>query len=483
MFTCIPGSNFRPDEFITQTELNQMLDNLKKYVTDSGYEMEQTSDKDGDGLKSYLEDTVYLTDSSNPDTDGDGLLDGEEVLTYHTNPFLKDTDGDGVSDYDEVKKYHTNPLKADSDSDGYPDNVEIQAGTDPVDANSYPASTIYKGVSDKWQQDNKITVKDGTQDTDGDGVPDVVEYQMGTDPLSADTDKDGYSDGTEIYDLGTNPLVSNKPEDIEQILRISNLKEGQLIGTSKPLIKGVAPLGSTVRIILRDDFSHEKVLGDTTVDDNHIFIFQVQKPIRDGKYMIIARALEMSKQSIRESIPVHIIIDSTLNVAAPIPKKIADKPITSDVLLQNLRVEIIDRRPVVYGSTDFGNKVTANWRSVVTTSSLIADSLGGEFAIMAPNDLSLGDHEVYVTSIRKKDGAQSDTVKLLFQINPSFEEAAGTVQLKGAVEESLAKILPVTVVKFVTRNWILLIIIGFVLATVAGLSIYLLLGERKKRKK
>jgi hypothetical protein len=217
------------------------------------------------------------------------------------------------------------------------------------------------------------------------------------------------------------------------------------------------------------------------VDDNHIFIFQVQKPIRDGRYMIIARALQLSKQSVKESAPVHIIIDSTLNVAAPIPQKIADTPITSDVLLQNLRVEIKDRRPVVYGLTDFGNKVTANWRSVVTTSSLIADSLGGEFAIMAPNDLGLGEHEVYVSAVRKKDNAQSDTVKVLFQINPSFEEPLGTVQLKGAVEENLAKFLPVTVVKFVTRNWILVVIIGFVLAAVGGLSIYLFLGERKKR--
>ena len=60
---------------------------------------------------------------------------------------------------------------------------------------------------------------------------------------------------------------------------------------------------------------------------------------------------------------------------------------------------------------------------------------------------------------------------------------AGTVQLKGVVEESLAKILPVTVVKFVTRNWMLVLIIGFVLITVGGLSIYLLLGEREKKKR
>lgn len=36
-------------------------------------------------------------------------------------------------------------------------------------------------------------------DTDGDGLPDALELQLGTDPLQADTDHDGFSDGVEVH--------------------------------------------------------------------------------------------------------------------------------------------------------------------------------------------------------------------------------------------------------------------------------------------
>ena len=64
----------------------------------------------------------------------------------------------------------------DTDEDGLTDLEEEELGTDPENA-----------------------------DSDGDGLSDSEELDEGTDPLVADTDADGYSDGEE-YDLGTNPL-------------------------------------------------------------------------------------------------------------------------------------------------------------------------------------------------------------------------------------------------------------------------------------
>ena len=43
-------------------------------------------------------------------------------------------------------------------------------------------------------------------DEDSDGLPDVVEVELGTDPDSADTDGDGQSDGEEVLETGTAPL-------------------------------------------------------------------------------------------------------------------------------------------------------------------------------------------------------------------------------------------------------------------------------------
>ena len=43
-------------------------------------------------------------------------------------------------------------------------------------------------------------------DEDFDGLPDVVEVELGTDPDIADTDDDGQSDGEEVLETGTAPL-------------------------------------------------------------------------------------------------------------------------------------------------------------------------------------------------------------------------------------------------------------------------------------
>jgi peroxiredoxin len=49
---------------------------------------------------------------------------------------------------------------------------------------------------------------DPTLDSDGDGVPDVVELEHGGDPFDPDTDGDGWDDGEEI-EQNTNPLSAS----------------------------------------------------------------------------------------------------------------------------------------------------------------------------------------------------------------------------------------------------------------------------------
>ena len=76
-------------------------------------------------------------------------------------------------------------VEADSDGDGLLDRLEQQLGTNPLNA-----------------------------DTDGDGLSDGTEVLViGTDPLRADTDGDGLSDGVEVNTLGTNPLNADTDGD------------------------------------------------------------------------------------------------------------------------------------------------------------------------------------------------------------------------------------------------------------------------------
>ena len=53
----------------------------------------------------------------------------------------------------------------------------------------------------------------GVGDSDGDGLSDVIEVGLGTDPLNPDTDGDGLPDGLEVLDYGSNPHASDSDAD------------------------------------------------------------------------------------------------------------------------------------------------------------------------------------------------------------------------------------------------------------------------------
>jgi YVTN family beta-propeller protein len=109
-------------------------------------------DFDGDGIHDSLDNCPLDVNANQLDTDNDGagdvcdldddndgLSDLDEISIHGTNPLLVDTDGDGLSDGAEVNTHGTNPLNVDSDTDGFNDDVEINAGTNPLDALSFPA--------------------------------------------------------------------------------------------------------------------------------------------------------------------------------------------------------------------------------------------------------------------------------------------------------------------------------------------------------
>jgi RHS repeat-associated protein len=187
------------------------------------------TDDDGDGYPDALEleyGTDPLDGASKPeDLDGDGIPDGEDLDVdgdgvpnvedaFPLDPNQSaDTDGDGVGDGED----------ADDDGDGYPDLLEIENGSDPLDAGSIPADQDKDGIPDGADADidgdgidNDLdafptnpaevldTDGDGTgdnadDDDDGDGYPDFIEIAAGTDPKDAE-DKPGDLDGDGIPD-------------------------------------------------------------------------------------------------------------------------------------------------------------------------------------------------------------------------------------------------------------------------------------------
>ncbi|WP_437279081.1 hypothetical protein WME90_00570 [Sorangium sp. So ce375] len=169
------------------------------------------TDTDGDGLSDDFEETIG-SDPNDADTDDDGALDGQEP-----NP-ADDTDGDGLINVRDV----------DSDNDGLFDGTELglpcdnedtnaEAGhcradadggatkTSPVDPDTDDGGVPdgqedinLDGAIDAGETDPNNRADDGTpEDSDGDGLIDVIEEEIGTDPNDADSDDDGVIDGDE----------------------------------------------------------------------------------------------------------------------------------------------------------------------------------------------------------------------------------------------------------------------------------------------
>ena len=156
-------------------------------------------DDDGDGLANW-EETLsiwgWFSISTLWDSDGDGHNDLDEILN-NTDPMepcdnMLDTDGDLLNDYFEnntgcdlmyvpgmgagngsTDTYITDYLDTDTDNGGVHDSQEYLDGTNP---------------------ENDPTDDLNPADTDGDGIPDLIENQTGTDWRNPDTDGGGMTD-------------------------------------------------------------------------------------------------------------------------------------------------------------------------------------------------------------------------------------------------------------------------------------------------
>ena len=162
-------------------------------------------------------DAIYSVDA-----DEDSICDAAEVAVFKTDPDSKDTDGDGLTDFEEVMYTASSPVISDS---------------------------ITKGVLDS------------KADTDDDGISNIDELKIGSDPNNADTDGDGLSDGEEYNSLKTNCLKADTDGD-----GITDYEEEKL--GLDPLNKATDGTPDNKRIVKQTISSDSPILNEINTEEN-----------------------------------------------------------------------------------------------------------------------------------------------------------------------------------------------------------------------
>jgi Carboxypeptidase regulatory-like domain/Bacterial TSP3 repeat/Bacterial Ig-like domain (group 2) len=177
------------------------------------------SAEEGDTSFTNLGDTRHIfVFGTLPDGSQQGLNLPDSGTTYaSSNPAIATVDSNGVvtavgrgsvtitarvEGVTGTIQFDISPIVS-SAGDGIPDDWKIAHGFDPNDPSVANADTDGDGLTNL--QEFQLGTDPRNPDTDGDGVTDGEEVKRGTNPLSADTDGDGLTDAEEIR-LGTNPL-------------------------------------------------------------------------------------------------------------------------------------------------------------------------------------------------------------------------------------------------------------------------------------
>lgn len=92
-----------------------------------------------------------------------------------------------------------------------PPPAETPPSTAPAPTANQPAAVSTSTINTNIQNDSILFGQ--PIDTDKDGLPDVREKELGTDPNNPDTDGDGLTDGQEVLVYHTNPLKSDTDGD------------------------------------------------------------------------------------------------------------------------------------------------------------------------------------------------------------------------------------------------------------------------------
>ena len=155
------------------------------------------------------------------DINGDGVVNAKDKAIISENFSKRDT---------VALEFLTSDVDTDTDGDGIPDQMETELGFDPnkADTDGDQLTDYYEytnGVTDALSADtDNDGIPDGDEDNDSDGLSNLEEQNHTTYACLDDSDRDGLSDGEEVQKYSTDPM--NKDTDGDGLTDYEEVKLG-----------------------------------------------------------------------------------------------------------------------------------------------------------------------------------------------------------------------------------------------------------------
>ncbi|QQR55204.1 hypothetical protein IPG41_01420 [Candidatus Peregrinibacteria bacterium] len=358
-------------------------------------------------------------DQVNQDNDGDGLTNGEEIQ-YGSNPLVTDTDEDGEDDIHEIFVKGTDPAHYDSDHDGLADTLDAE----PQNFNTFENRVSEEEISAHVTEEG-ISTPLGMTDSDEDGLADLFELYLSTDPLQKDSDDDGLSDGDEWTQYGTDP---NKATSAFQVggLRIVNALNNEVMVEGQQFYMGQGPAETQITFFEMLSGGTLVPLGETETDEAGRFNLLTQEKLSPGKHTLIALA-GTQERPLDFSNPFHVEV-----------VKYTGKPDYISLNLQN-GSNLTERRPTLDLRATDNYMIVVSWRSTIYSQVLIADSADQTVYAKPMENLEWGEHTVSWYAVDPSDNQKSEATQLSFTVtNAAFLNGTNGAQMGLIVLGSIA---------------------------------------------
>lgn len=335
----------------------------------------------------------------------------------------QDSDGDGLLDREEII-YGGNPYVKDSDGDGFTDLEEVYyMGTDPESADTDRDGTPDGLDANPNLYENPILNASAQEITSY-----IAKHQIAEPLGTIDSDQDGLCDLQELY-FGTDPLTADSDAD-----GLNDGDEYYFYGTdpTKPSTQNdaetlrVSNLRNNETVSTGEQFLMGHAKAEATVKVYEIMedgsLNELGETVADenGKFSLTTEGkLDVGEHTIFVAIWDNGIkdISQTFTINAV---DYVQEPLYVNFGIKN-NSTITERAPELELQAEEEQMILVVWRSTILSQTLIADASGQIIMAKPVKNLELGDHTVTWYAINLEDNTKSAPTKLAFTVgNTAF---------------------------------------------------------------